>query len=165
MFYGMVAGVYCSASRSCIKATVCTGSRLAATFSRSGGAKKGRGGRRGRRQLDGAAVGGAGPRGMDEGMVQILQIATAAAVSITIMVVVVHTGTEGTSLLLLLLLLLLLQPVIVFNMRVDVANDRSGGGKLGGISLVVVMGGITFATASSPLLLLIPILNLGDARG
>ena len=83
----MVAGVYCSAPRSCIKATVCTGSRLAATFSRSGGAKKGRGGRRGRRQLDGAAVSGAGPRGMDEGMVQILQIAAAAAMLITIMVV------------------------------------------------------------------------------
>ena len=164
MFYGMVAGVYCSASRSCIKATVCTGSRLAATFSRSGGAKKGRGGRRGRRQLDGAAVGGAGPRGKDEGMVQILQIAAAAAAAvaavliITRMFIAVQTRTKGTS-------LLLLQPAIVFNIRVDVANGRSGGGKLGGISLVVVMGGITFATASSPLLLLIPILNLGDARG
>ena len=117
----MLAGVYCSASRSRIKATVCTGTgRLAATFSRGGGAKKGRGGRRGRRQLDGAAVGGAGPRGMDEGMVQILQIAAAPAAVLIILIVVVQTRTERTSLLLLLLLI-----HVVFDVGVDIANGRS----------------------------------------
>ena len=89
---------------------------FAAALSRGRGAKERRiGGSR--RQLDGAAVGGAGPRGMDEGMVQILQIAAAAA--LIILIVVVQTRTERTSLLLLLLI------HVVFDVGVDIANGRS----------------------------------------
>ena len=93
-------------------------------------------------------------------MVQILQIAAGVLVwALSGMIVVMMlTRSEGTSLLLLLLLL-----AAVFDVRVDVANGRSGRTELGGISMVV-MGGITVVTASSVLLLVL-ILNLGHARG
>lgn len=93
-------------------------------------------------------------------MVQILQIAVAGVLVWALsgmIVVTMLTRSEGTSLLLLLLL------AAVFDVRVDVANGRSGRTELGGISMAV-MGGITVVTASSVLLLVL-ILNLGHARG